>query len=226
MPILEDDPYGEIWFDRAAAARRCSPARAGGAVTYLGTGSKMVAPGLRVAWMVIPDRELRDKIVTAKQGADLHSSTYAQYVFHAYVEDERRLGAHLARVRATYRGRRDAMIAALAREMPPHVRWNVPDGGMFLWATVGAGIDTEELFERAVRDQRRVRSGPAVLSGQGPRRRDAAQLLRDAGRADRRGNRATRARAIRQRAEGWARKDRTRLLAPSSHERGTAWVWS
>ncbi|HZW53837.1 MAG TPA: aminotransferase class I/II-fold pyridoxal phosphate-dependent enzyme, partial [Candidatus Elarobacter sp.] len=101
----------------------------------------------------IPDRDLRDKVVTAKQGADLHSSSYAQYVFHAYVGDGARLAAHLGRVRATYAERRDAMTAALAREMPAHVRWNVPDGGMFLWATVGAGIDTEALFERAVRDQ-------------------------------------------------------------------------
>jgi 2-aminoadipate transaminase len=152
VPILEDDPYGEIWFERRPPPALLAGA-AKGAVTYLGTGSKMVAPGLRVAWMVIPDRDLRDKIVTAKQGADLHSSTYAQYVFHGYVEDEPRLAAHLARVRATYRLRRDAMLAALAEQMPPHVRWNRPDGGMFLWATAGEGIDTETLFERAVRDQ-------------------------------------------------------------------------
>ncbi len=151
VPILEDDPYGEIWFDRPPPPPLCAGAARGG-VTYLGTGSKMVAPGLRVAWMAIPDRDLRDRVVTAKQGADLHSSTYAQYVFHAYVEDTARLDAHLLRVRAVYRERRDAMVAALAREMPAHVRWNVPDGGMFLWATVGAGIDTEELFERAVAD--------------------------------------------------------------------------
>jgi 2-aminoadipate transaminase len=151
IPILEDDPYGEIHFDQPPPPPLLSTAPRG-AVTYLGTGSKMVAPGLRVAWMVIADRELREKVVTAKQGADLHSSTYAQYVFHAYVEDGAALEAHLGRIRATYRARRDAMIAALEKEMPPHVRWNVPDGGMFLWATVGAGVDTEALFERAVRD--------------------------------------------------------------------------
>jgi 2-aminoadipate transaminase len=150
VPILEDDPYGEIFFEQQPPAPLLARA-ASGAVTYLGTGSKMVAPGLRVAWMVIPDRDLRDKIVTAKQGADLHSSSYAQYVFHAYVEDDARLESHLGRVRSAYRSRRDAMVRALEREMPSHVRWNVPDGGMFLWATVGAGIDTEELFERAVR---------------------------------------------------------------------------
>ena len=152
VPILEDDPYGEIAFDGApppALATYASP----GQVTYLGTGSKIVAPGLRVAWMVIPDGDLRDKVVTAKQGADLHSSSYAQYVFHEYVRDEARLEAHVGRVRASYRVRRDAMLAALEREMPAHVRWNAPRGGMFLWATVGAGIDTEELFELAVRDR-------------------------------------------------------------------------
>jgi 2-aminoadipate transaminase len=152
VPILEDDPYGEIWFDRPPPPPLIAGA-AKGAVTYLGTGSKMVAPGLRVAWMAIPDSDLRDKIVTAKQGADLHSSSYAQYVFAEYVADDGRLAAHLDAVRATYEARRDAMIAALAREMPAHVAWNVPAGGMFLWATVGEGIDTEELFERAVRDE-------------------------------------------------------------------------
>ena len=152
VPILEDDPYGEIWFDRPPPPPLLSGA-ATGAVTYLGTGSKMVAPGLRVAWMVIPDPALRDMIVTAKQGADLHSSTYAQFVFHEYVRDDARLAAHLVRVRAEYKRRRDAMTAALAREMPAHVGWNVPDGGMFLWATTGEGSDTEELFELAVADQ-------------------------------------------------------------------------
>jgi 2-aminoadipate transaminase len=140
VPILEDDPYGEIWFDQPPPPPLLAHAEHG-TVTYLGTGSKMVAPGLRVAWMVIPDPSLREKVVTAKQGADLHSSTYAQYVFHAYVEDDSRLDAHLARVRA-----------AFGREMPAHVRWNVPEGGMFLWATVGDGSDTEDLFQRAVRD--------------------------------------------------------------------------
>jgi 2-aminoadipate transaminase len=151
VPILEDDPYGELSFTDTSAPPLLSLA-ARGAVTYLGTGSKMVAPGLRVAWMVIPDRELRDRVVTCKQGADLFSSPYAQYVLLEYVQDEARLDAHLARVRTTYRARRDAMVAALEREMPAHVRWDVPDGGMFLWATAGGGVDTEDLFQLAVRD--------------------------------------------------------------------------
>ena len=152
VPILEDDPYGELWFEHPAPPPLIRSA-ARGAVTYLGTGSKMVAPGLRVAWAIVPDAHLRERIVTAKQGADLHSSTYAQYVFREYVSDEARLETHLARVRKTYRARRDAMVDALERAMPAHVRWNAPDGGLFVWVTVGAGIDTEELFERALADQ-------------------------------------------------------------------------
>ncbi|MEA2784736.1 MAG: 2-aminoadipate transaminase [Candidatus Eremiobacteraeota bacterium] len=152
VPILEDDPYGALWFERRPPEPILSCAEKG-AVTYLGTGSKIVAPGLRVAWMIVPDRDLREKLVTAKQGADLYSSSYAQHVFHAYVEDDARLARHLGLVRRTYEQRRDAMVTALAREMPPHVRWNVPDGGMFLWVTAGDACDTEELFERAVRDR-------------------------------------------------------------------------
>jgi 2-aminoadipate transaminase len=152
VPILEDNPYGEIWFERPSP-RPLLAGATGCAVTYLGTGSKIVAPGLRVAWMVVPDADLHDKLVTAKQGADLHSSPYAQYVFQEYVADERRLSEHLELIRHTYCERRDAMVRALEREMPRHVRWNAPEGGMFLWATVGAGIDTEELFQRAIDDE-------------------------------------------------------------------------
>lgn len=150
VPILEDDPYSDLWFEQPSPPQLLASARRG-TLTYLGTGSKMVAPGLRIAWMAVPDRALRDHLVTAKQGADLHSSTYAQYVFAAYVEEESRLERHLARVRAAYRARRDAMIAALEREMPKNVRWNVPHGGMFLWVTVD-GVDTEDLFPVALRD--------------------------------------------------------------------------
>jgi 2-aminoadipate transaminase len=150
VPILEDDPYGEIAFEQAAPPALLGLAERG-AVSYLGTGSKMVAPGLRVAWLVVPDAALREKIVTAKQGADLHSSTYAQYVFHAYVEDEQRVQRHLARVCATYRARRDAMVEALRVEAPS-LRFSIPEGGMFLWATARAHIDTEDLFAHAVRD--------------------------------------------------------------------------
>ena len=59
-------------------------------IIYSGTGSKIMAPGMRIAWLVIADEEIREKIVLAKQGADLHSGTFAQYVFHEYASDERR----------------------------------------------------------------------------------------------------------------------------------------
>ena len=101
---------------------------------------------MRIAWLVIPDEEIREKIVLVKQGADLHSGTFAQYVFHQYVSDGVRLRRARARDRAkTYSRRRDVMSEALAEFMPEGVRFTRPAGGMFLWVTV-PGVDTAELL--------------------------------------------------------------------------------
>ena len=151
VPILEDDPYGEISFTPEGAPAPLLAHTLEPSVTYLGTGSKIAAPGLRIAWMVIRNDELRRKIVTAKQGADLCSSPWAQYVLHAFVRDEAQLERHLDVVRGAYRSRRDAMLDALQAEMPDGVSWNVPAGGMFLWASL-PGIDTDELFSVAAKD--------------------------------------------------------------------------
>lgn len=119
-------------------------------MTYSGTGSKMVAPGLRVAWMIVPDIEIRERLVPAKQGVDLHTGSFAQYVFHQYVSTGDQIERHLTKVRATYASRRDAMASALREFMPEHVVYNVPAGGMFFWATVDSRIDTEELLLAAM----------------------------------------------------------------------------
>ena len=150
VPILEDDPYGEICFEKQPPPPHISYATKG-SVTYLGTGSKICAPGLRVAWTVTTDRDLHAKLVTAKQGADLCSSPWAQYVLYEFARDEARLQAHLDVVRDAYRKRRDAMLEALQGFMPSDATWNKPAGGMFLWATL-PGYDTDELFEVAARD--------------------------------------------------------------------------
>lgn len=150
VPVFEDDPYGDINFERTPLPPLI--AHAGDAtIVYGGTSSKMVAPGLRVAWMVIPDREVREKVVHSKQGMDLHTGTFAQHVLHAYVTDGDALERHLELVRTTYAARRNAMRDALREFMPDHVRFNAPDGGMFFWATVDPAIDTQRLFETAIR---------------------------------------------------------------------------
>jgi 2-aminoadipate transaminase len=145
VPIFEDDPYGELNYE-ATVVPPIVALGTDASVTYSGTGSKIVAPGLRVAWMLVPDVEIREKLVPAKQGVDLHTGSFAQSVFHQYVTTGDLLERHLERVRATYASRRDAMANALRESMPEHVTYNVPSGGMFFWATVDPRIDTEDLL--------------------------------------------------------------------------------
>ena len=151
VPLIEDDPYGELCFENEALPALSSYASTG-TIVYLGTGSKIMAPGLRVAWAVVPDADVREKLVLAKQGADLHSGSLAQYLFFQYVSREDAFEAHIRRIVDTYRRRRDVMHAALTRFMPAGVGFNRPQGGMFLWATV-AGIDTQALLEVCARDK-------------------------------------------------------------------------
>ncbi len=144
LPIVEDDPYGELRFEgddlpSLISHETTTP------IIYSGTGSKIMAPGMRIAWLVIPDEEIREKIVLAKQGADLHSGTFAQYVFHEYVSNENAFAGHVRRIAETYRRRCGIMAEALAEFMPEGVRFTRPAGGMFLWVTVPR-VDTTELL--------------------------------------------------------------------------------
>ena len=113
---------------------------------YSGTGSKIMAPGMRVAWLAIPDHDVRDKIALAKQGTDLQTGSLAQYVFHRYVSKAEAFEEHVAQIVTTYRRRRDVMYDALREHMPAGSHFNRPAGGMFLWASVD-GVDTTELLK-------------------------------------------------------------------------------
>ena len=151
VPIVEDDPYGELRFEGAHAPPLVSHER-GGTIIYSGTGSKIMAPGMRIAWLATHDADVREKLILAKQGADLQSGTFAQYVFWRYVSKAEAFEKHLARIVRTYRERRDVMHDALTTFMPANVRFNRPQGGMFLWAAVD-GVDTSALLEVAARDK-------------------------------------------------------------------------
>ncbi|MGC1382100.1 MAG: PLP-dependent aminotransferase family protein [Candidatus Baltobacteraceae bacterium] len=144
LPIVEDDPYCELRFEGTDLPPLISY-QTTAPIIYSGTGSKIVAPGMRVAWLVIPDAEIREKVVLAKQGADLHSGTFAQYVFHEYASRTEKFDAHVRKIAATYAIRRDVMAEALAEHMPEGVRFTRPAGGMFLWVTV-PGVDTTDLL--------------------------------------------------------------------------------
>ena len=151
LPIVEDDPYGELRFE-GPDVRALVSYESTAPIIYSGTGSKIMAPGMRIAWLVIGDPEIREKIVLAKQGADLHSGTFAQYVFHEYVSDDAAFERHVAAIVATYRRRRDVMAEALAGLGLEGIQFALPAGGMFLWATL-PGIDTTELLRVSARQK-------------------------------------------------------------------------
>ncbi|NTU81784.1 MAG: PLP-dependent aminotransferase family protein [Chloroflexales bacterium] len=154
LPIVEDDPYGELYYEgqRTTPLAALDIAMHGEPrhVVYLGTLSKLLAPGLRVGWIVAP-RPLLDQLVMLKQGLDLHTGSMAQAVAY-YACRDGLLDQHIPRIRALYGERRDAMLAALAgeRAMPAGTRWTRPGGGMFLWLTLPEQIEAEALLERAL----------------------------------------------------------------------------
>ncbi len=151
LPIVEDDPYGELRFEGDDLPSLLSH-DTGGSILYLGTGSKIMAPGLRVAWLAIEHDDIREKIVLAKQGADLHSGSLAQYIFHRYASQAEVFEAHVGSIVDTYRKRRDTMSAALREHLPAGARFSHPEGGMFLWVNV-EGIDTAELLVECAKEK-------------------------------------------------------------------------
>ncbi|MBE7366956.1 PLP-dependent aminotransferase family protein [Ramlibacter pallidus] len=147
LPIVEDNPYGELWFD--APPPLPLTARNPEGSIYLGSFSKVLAPGLRLGFLVAPPA-IAPKLLQAKQAADLHSPSFNQRMVVDVMRDGF-LDRHVPTIRALYKAQRDAMLAALTREMQGlDVRWNAPDGGMFLWARLPEGLDAVDLLPRAV----------------------------------------------------------------------------
>ena len=146
LPIVEDNPYGDLWFD--APPPPPLSARDPDGCLYLGSFSKVLAPGLRLGFLVAP-KALYPKLLQAKQAADLHSPGFNQRMI-AEVMKGGFLDRHVPTIRALYKSQRDAMRAALQREMPDDVRWNTPDGGMFLWAHLPQGMSAVDLLPKAV----------------------------------------------------------------------------
>ena len=147
LPLLEDNPSGDLWFD--APPPLPLAARYPEGAIYLGSFSKVLAPGLRLGYMVAPPA-IAPKLLQAKQAADLHSPGFNQRMVAEVLRDGF-LDRHVPTIRALYRAQRDAMLDALAREMRGlDVRWNAPAGGMFLWARLPEGLDAAQLLPRAV----------------------------------------------------------------------------
>ena len=159
VPIVEDDPYGQLRYegehlpplvviDRENLRR--DNGYSIGNVIYLSTFSKTLAPGLRLGWIVAPP-EVISKLVQLKQGADLHTSTFVQMVAYEVARDNF-LDEHVKLIRRVYRERRDVMLQSLQEFFPPEVSWTHPLGGLFLWVTLPAGLSAQKLFEAALRE--------------------------------------------------------------------------
>ena len=146
LPLVEDNPYGDLWFDRPPPLPLT--ARNPDGCVYLGSFSKVLAPGLRLGFMVAP-KSLYPKLLQAKQAADLHSPGFNQRMVAEVMKDGF-LDRHVPTIRALYKSQQGAMLAALEREMPEDVSWNKPDGGMFLWARLPQGMRAVELLPKAV----------------------------------------------------------------------------
>jgi 2-aminoadipate transaminase len=146
LPIVEDNPYGDLWFDEPPPP----PVRAtaGDGAVYLGSFSKVLAPGLRLGYVVAP-RVLYPKLLQAKQASDLHTPGFNQRVVYEVVKSGF-LKEHVPTIRARYKAQRDAMAAALQAHLPPGCRWLAPVGGMFFWVELPAHIDATALLPRAV----------------------------------------------------------------------------
>ena len=157
IAIIEDAAYQALRYDGADVPPilALDIARSSGIentrTLYCGSFSKTLAPGLRVGW-VCGAREVIGRLVLMKQAADLHSATLNQIVTDRVARTC--FAPHVATIRAAYKARRDAMLAALARHMPDGVTWTRPEGGMFIWVTLPKGMDGATLLARAIETER------------------------------------------------------------------------
>jgi DNA-binding transcriptional MocR family regulator len=169
VPLVEDNPYGMLRFEGqpVPSLRSLDP----GNVIYLGTLSKVFAPGIRVGWAFAEHGTL-DRLVLAKEAADLCSSAFTQLVAERYLEGDR-WKANLRTLVSVYRSRRDAMLDALSNEFPADAHWTVPNGGFYVWATT-PGVDTPTLLPEAV--ERKVAYVPGTAFYPDGRGRDRMRL--------------------------------------------------
>lgn len=151
--LLEDDAYSHLRYEGeelpsllhiAARTHGGFPPR----VFYLGTFSKVLAPGMRLGWVAAP-AEVIHKLVMVKQGTDLHTPTFNQIIAHTLLS-RGYLQRQVPRLLPVYRQRRDAMLAALERDFPQQVHWTRPTGGMFIWVTLPAAVDSADLLQKAL----------------------------------------------------------------------------
>lgn len=169
--ILEDDPYGDLYFEDLTRAEDTRPIKAGdedGHVIYLQSTSKTLAPTFRTAWVVGP-QPIVSRLDVAKQSADLCSSTFDQRIVQEAIT-RGVLDAQLPALRATYRAKRDDMTRALEKHASGVAHWVEPRGGFFLWVDLPEGVDTRQMLTQAIEAQViYVAGAPFFVDGTGQR---------------------------------------------------------
>jgi 2-aminoadipate transaminase len=160
VPILEDDPYGQLRYEGEhlpsivavdSEFRKDNGRPYTGNVIYLSSLSKTLAPGLRLGWIVASEGVI-ERLVLAKQGTDLHTSTFAQMIAYEVARGGF-LDEHVRMLRREYGARRDAMLEALAAAFPPEVTWTRPSGGLFLWLRFPEGVDAADVLREAIKEK-------------------------------------------------------------------------
>lgn len=147
--VLEDNPYGAVRFEGEALPTVRSFDETGH-VIYTSTFSKILAPGLRLGWVVAP-LELINKYTIMKQSVDLHSDQLAQYIVATFFKNND-IDNHIAKITALYKERKDLMMTAIKKYFPETVSYSQPEGGMFIWMEVPGITDTQELFDRCIQN--------------------------------------------------------------------------
>lgn len=147
IPLVEDNPYGELRYSGEKIPSIKSMDR-NNTVTYLGTFSKVMTPGLRIGYTIGPN-EVVEKINLLKQALDLATNTLSQYVAYEYLK-RKIMDKQIPKTVELYRKKRDTMLKALQDYFPEDSRWSRPDGGMFIWATVNESINTTKMLKKSI----------------------------------------------------------------------------
>jgi len=158
VPIVEDDPYGQLRYEGQHLPsivslddeyRNNGDTYYRGNVIYLSTFSKILAPGLRLGWVIAPAEVIR-RLVQAKQGTDLHTATFNQIVAHE-ISKAGFIDTHILTIRKIYGERRDVMLAGMDRFFPAEMNWTHPQGGLFLWGVMPDYLNSADVLKDAVK---------------------------------------------------------------------------
>ncbi len=147
LPVLEDNPYGELRYEGVILPSLKSMDTKG-LVMFLGTFSKIFCPGLRLGW-IAAEHSLLTEFVKIKQSADLHTSNFDQGIADAYIE-QYDLDEHVKEIVALYKHRRDVILDAMEKYLPAGSEWTHPEGGLFLWLTFAEGISARKVFDKCI----------------------------------------------------------------------------